>query len=262
MSTSVRLLEELAANAWPPVVTQVVDGWLLRYAFGVSRRANSVLALATTGEAALEDRVAKVEAFYTRRGLPARFHISPAAPEGLDAWLEARGYRRDCPTAVQTAPLAEVLERSRALSFEITLAPAPDDAWFSVYNATHHRDEQDRQVRVSIMTRIGPPSVFALLRVEGEPAAVGQGVTERGWLGLFSMATHPRFQRRGAATALVYALAEWGRSLGAESAYLQVMDATPIAAACYRKLGFRTCYGYHYREAPSARPEEVAAEGK
>ena len=44
MTPQISLTEELAANALPPAVVQVVDGWRLRYNFGVTRRANSVLA--------------------------------------------------------------------------------------------------------------------------------------------------------------------------------------------------------------------------
>ena len=37
-----RLLEELTLNAWPSLRTVLDDGWLLRFADGHTRRANSV----------------------------------------------------------------------------------------------------------------------------------------------------------------------------------------------------------------------------
>lgn len=251
MSTQIYLLEQLAANAWPPVVTQIVDGWLLRYASGVSRRANSVLTLQETGEASLDERIREVEAFYARRGLPARFHISPAvSPADLDQLLAERGYRVDAPTAVQTASLTGVLALAAHTALEVTLAPTPSEEWLSIYNSTHVDDDAAVQVRKDIMSRVGPPSAFALLCLDGRPAAVGQSVAERGRLGLFSMSTHPDFRRRGAATAILHALCEWGQTLGAEEVYLQVMDESVEALALYGKLGFRTVYHYHYREGP------------
>lgn len=248
MST-IHLLEQLAANAWPPAVTQIVDGWLLRYASGVSRRANSVLTLQETGSATLDERIREVEAFYARRGLPARFHISPAvSPADLDQRLADRGYHVDAPTAVQTAPLAGVLALSAHSALEVTLAATPSEEWLSIYNTTHADDDAAGQVRKDIMARVGPPSAFALLRLDGRAAAVGQGVAERGHLGVFSMSTHPDFRRRGAATAILRALCEWGRTHAAEEIYLQVMDESCEALALYGKLGFSNVYRYHYRE--------------
>jgi GNAT superfamily N-acetyltransferase len=246
----IRLLEELSANAWPPAVTQVLDGWLLRYASGVSRRANSVLALPGADAGDFEARLRVVEEFYRRRGLPARFHLSPAAsPADLDQRLEERGYRFDCPTAVQTATLADIARRlPEGAEQRVELSRTPDEEWFRIYYTTHPWDVVDQEVRRGILARVGPRTAFATLRRNGEPVAVGQGVMERGWLGLFSMSTHPDHRRQGAATELVRALTAWGQKFGAESCYLQVMDESSAALELYRKLGFETLYHYHYRE--------------
>ena len=250
MHDQIRLLEELSANAWPPAVTQVVDGWLLRYASGVSRRANSVLALSGSEAGDFEARARVVEEFYRRRGLPARFHLSPAvSPTDLDQFLEERGYRFDCPTAVQAVDLPELQRRlPEGLEQSVELSRVPDEDWFRVYYTAHLWDVVDQEVRRGILTRIGPRVAFATLRRDGEPVAVGQGVVERGWLGLFSMSTHPDHRRQGAATQLVQALTVWGEKFGAAGAYLQVMEESSAARELYRKLGFETRYHYHYRE--------------
>src|SRR5437660_1357047 len=131
--STVRTVEERAANAWPAETVQAVDGWRLRYADGVTRRANSVMATELGGAVPLKERLA---------------------------------------------------------------------------------------------------------------------AAERGWLGLFCVATLDPFRRQGAAMALKRALLEWGRREGAESAYLQVEAANAAALALYARLGFHTLYSYHYREAP------------
>jgi hypothetical protein len=38
-------IEALAANAIPAAIVQELDGWRLRFNYGVTRRANSVLAI-------------------------------------------------------------------------------------------------------------------------------------------------------------------------------------------------------------------------
>ena len=59
-------------------VVQRVDGWLLRYAAGVTRRANSVWPNAGRS-LAVGEKIALAEAFYERRKVPCRFQLSPAA---------------------------------------------------------------------------------------------------------------------------------------------------------------------------------------
>lgn len=247
----VALLEQLSANAWPAAVNQLLDGWVLRYAHGVSRRANSVLAL-SGGAEDFDERLLVVEEFYERRGLPARFHLSPAvAPADLDQRLEERGYRFDCPTFVQTVASERLLGAMEgAAGTDVQLAEHPSADWFDVYYASHDWSAEDQAVRQGILSRIGPRSVFATLERGGRPVAIGQGVVERGWLGLFSMVTHAEYRRRGAATAVLQALAHWGVAQGATGCYLQVMEESSAALALYAGLGFQTLYQYHYRTRP------------
>src|SRR5919109_4074735 len=98
-------------------------------------------------------------------------------------------------------------------------------------------------MRERILDRIGPPAGFALLELDGIPAAIGMGVLERSWLGIFSMGTKPEFRRRGAATAVLRALAEWASTRGGEHAYLQVERSNDAGHRLYEHAGFQTAYG-------------------
>jgi ribosomal protein S18 acetylase RimI-like enzyme len=64
------------------------------------------------------------------------------------------------------------------------------------------------------------------------------------------MATQSQFRRRGAATAILHALAKWSQSRQAAQLYLQVMENNAPARTLYEKAGFESLYSYHYREAP------------
>jgi RimJ/RimL family protein N-acetyltransferase len=90
-----------------------------------------------------------------------------------------------------------------------------------------------------------------LLKISEQNAAVGLGVVERGWIGLFSIDTGAAFRKRGAATAIIRALMKWGQTFGATQTYLQVVPQNAAAMNLYSKLGFKKLYHYHYRELAS-----------
>jgi len=246
----IALIEELAANAIVPAVSQELDGWRLRFNYGVTRRASSVLALGA-GRLGLDERLALAAQFYARRGDPARFQLCPASrPADLDEALAARGYVLDGPpTHVQVAPLAVMRQ--------VPAGPAGvserfDEAWLAAYCASEGVvDPVKVASRRAMLERVGPPSGFAAAVVDGELAAVALGVVERGWLGLFNVATRPEFRRRGLGLAALSALARWAAGHGAERCYLQVSSANAPALGLYARLGFQTRYDYWYRVRPA-----------
>jgi N-acetylglutamate synthase len=247
-TATVRLIEELAANAWPAEIVQHVGGWRFRRDAASARRANSVWPNSDDGTLTLEAKLALAEEFYARHGGIPRFQMCPASvPADLDDVLAAHGYTIDAPTAVQTAPLEPLTACTPRLA--VKLAAAPSDEWFAVYcEGEHARTPEDAAARRSILHRIGPEAVYAAVRSETGVAAVGMGVIEREHLGIFGMVTRPEHRRRGAATSVLAALARAAAARGAYRAYLQVMEDNAPALALYASLGFSTLYRYHYRE--------------
>lgn len=246
-------LEELAANAWPAEIVQLVDGWRFRYTPGISsRRVNSVWPNNTGRFLTVDRKLELVESFYARRGLPARFQICRAAqPADLDDILAYRGYLVDAPTFVQSAKIGDILRQ---------LSPNPDPtvtlhlttpADFSDFQRSQYRlTPEQAAARQAAFQRIGPQTIFAVAKLDEQTAGIGLGILERGWLGIFSMLTHPDYRRRGVATTVLHALAHWGQSQGAAQAYLQVMDNNEKARPLYNRAGFTTHYQYHYRQSP------------
>jgi ribosomal protein S18 acetylase RimI-like enzyme len=204
-------------------------------------------------EFAIEEKLARVESFYAARNLPARYQISPAAqPLELDERLAARGYVTVAQTAVQVADLASICRQTQPLrtqpAFEVEVAETFDEAWFATFCTAERRDDPTHDILHQIFQRIEPQAGFVRLQIDGAPAAVGLGVLEQEWLGIFCMATHDHFRRRGAASAILRTLAIWAQLYGATNAYLQVMNDNTPARALYERVGFTTLYHYHYRE--------------
>ncbi len=252
MSTNlIQYLEELSGNAWPAAVVQVIDGWRLRFNWGVTRRANSVWPNQAGDRHSLAEKLALVEDFYTRRGYPARYQICPATqPANLDAVLAARGYTGEASTCVQVASLATVLAQTDPNPAQtVIVADTFDEQWFAAYCRIEQISDHAAQARREILQRIGPPVAYALLKVEGHPLAVGSAVVERGWAGIFGMATGAEFRRQGAATTVLHALTKWGQRCQATQIYLQVMENNAPARALYARAGFERLYSYHYRQA-------------
>ena len=188
-----------------------------------------------------------VERFYESRGLPARFQLSPvSAPNDLDAVLADRGYEVDTPVEVQAAPLEEVLDRTAFASAAVDVASTPDEGWLFLWTELFRRGDPV-VTRERVLDRIAPATGFALLERGDDPVAVGFGVVERGWMGIFGMATVPGARRGGAATAVLNALAGWAEGLEAKDCYLQVEAGNAPALGLYERSGFRTLYRYHYR---------------
>lgn len=251
MVNEIQRLEQAAANALPPALFQLDEGWRLRADGGGARRANSVLAEYSLADTPLDEKVERAEAFYARLGQAARFQLCPASqPAMLDDLLAARGYRHSSGALVQRAPLTKILARvvKQAIPDAVVETGLSSD-WFNLYAQTAGVKSHLLEPKRALFQRIASPSAFITVRFAGIPAAVGLGVLEHGQLGLFNMATLPSLRRRGAARGVVHALAIWGAQTGAQGMYLQVAEENRAARSLYTQLGFGTLYAYHYREA-------------
>lgn len=246
----VAAIERVAFRSWPGLEQTVVDGWCLRFAHGITQRANSVWP--NEGTQAIEATVADVEAYYHARGLPARFQICPVSqPVGLDALLAGRGYGHVGRTAVQHVALPELLASAQLRSgLVVELLPEPSVAWWGCYAAADEVETRSVAVRQTICSSIQIPACYATVMQDGRAVAVGSATVDDGWIGFFNIATLPEYRRMGAATQLMAYLGEWGLEQGATQAYLQVTAGNEVALRVYARLGFTTGYFYHYREEP------------
>jgi GNAT superfamily N-acetyltransferase len=230
-------LEAVAYELWLAPEVAELDGWRLRFAHGVSGRANSVW---PNGEGVLplDDKVHRVEEWYRARGAPVMFQLTDAArPRVLGALLAARGYEwRSAPVSVQMAQLDAVLERTRG---EAEVSPVLDDEWLEFWADARGFAEHD--VARAILTS----GDVAFARVGN--VAVGRGAVVGDWLGITAMITAREARRRGRGRAILHALARWGAARGCTRAILQVELGNNAAFALYAGAGFVGQYEYRYR---------------
>ncbi len=244
-----RLLDELAANATAPRTIERLGDWRLRADPDLPfRRANATIPFA--GRSAgfdVDARVAGVEDFYRDRGLPPRFLIGPSTePSDLDDRLARRGYAFDSPVDILTADTRNVLAMSGSIEFPLCRSGDQiDSRWAARYSEASTRRRIESYARLLAGTSL--PHVVVTVDVDGEPAAMGIGVFEREWVGIFGMATRSDVRRRGLARGVLRALAQWARDARASDLYLQVETDNEPARALYESVGFVRSHGYHYR---------------
>jgi len=238
-----RRIEEASLNAWPALQQTLLDGWVLRFARGFTKRANSIVPLYPSQQDAL-DKIRYCENVYARENLKTIFRLTTVVDaEPLDRALAARGYARIDPTLV----LVHAIDGPRRDPRFIEL---PRAEWLDAYVRNAEVPAHGAHLHGLLLAGIQAEHVFGAAIADGVSIACGLAVLERELLGLFDLVTHPSARRRGYARALVESLFEWGAQRGAQLAYLQVIEANHAARALYRLLGFVELYRYWYRVAP------------
>lgn len=252
-----RLLDELAARATVAAEEHHLDGWWLKVADLPFRRCNAVLPPVGAGLDPAAGRVLDaVERWYAERGRRVVVQISSVDPgaEALDALLARRGYEVEAPVHVLTCSFDGGRDAGAARApdpgLRVVVREGIDEASARHYAAAHGGDGAARERTEAygrMMQVLAGAALGVAASVDGQPAGVGFGVLDQGWLGIFGMGTAPALRGRGVATAVVRALVAAAVERGATGAYLQVETDNPVAISLYEGLGFRRDHGYHYR---------------
>ncbi|AYG02672.1 GNAT family N-acetyltransferase [Gryllotalpicola protaetiae] len=230
----------LADAAWPALERAEAGGWQMRFAAGVTKRANSAWWVGNEADTS-PDALAAVEIAYRERGLPPLFQLS-AAQGGARARLIGRGYRALDETLVLAASLAA---RETVPDDGVELADEPGDEWLAVWWSVDGRGgEAELETARRILT--GVPAVYAALRIDGALVAVARLAPVGEWGGLYCVATLPEHRRRGYSERVVAAALAAGAEHGVTDAWLQVLARNQAAAALYARFGFAEVDRYEY----------------
>lgn len=223
-TSDIRNLEHAAALAWPGVEHQWLDGWLLRFGHGVTRRANSAVPLGVSA-----GDVGALLEWYAERG------VAPlvAAPDRL--FRVPPGVATDAENVVMTGELESTYRGA-------SIAAEPDDEWLRLYQ---------RGVPVDVLTAVIDGDV-AFGELGG--AAVGRAAVTAApdgtrWVGLSAVHVVEAARRRGLARELCGALLAWGGDRGATRAYVQVLADNAAGLSLYESMGFTAHHRTRYLDA-------------
>lgn len=220
-TSQIRNLEHAAALGWPGVEQLWLDGWLLRFGHGATRRANSAVPLLPSpglNTGAIVD-------WYAAHGATPLL----AAPDRL--FRVPSGVPTDGENVVMTRQLVDAPAQPG-----VSLTSQPGDDWLSAH---------PRRVPLDVLTAV-IDGELAFATVAG--AAVGRGaltVAPDGtrWAGLSCVHVGEASRRRGLARLVCDALLDWAVARGATRAYVQILADNTAATRLYASMGF----GEHHR---------------
>lgn len=245
---NVRRLEAAGFRAWPAASIQYDGSWQIRLTAGhPSKRLNSVNPLDPSDHRDIESRVERAARRFSAYDRPLVFRQSPLAPPQLDAYLDARGWRRFEETIVMARPVAEL-----DIEGGIDHLPIRDiGSYVDASIRVHGRDASLKPGLAEVLSSIRPSSGLFVIEDEGSgPAATALCVHDNDLAGIFELATREDQRRKGYGRDVVRTALRWARHCGAERAWLQVESSNHAAVGLYSDLGFREVYRYAYRQRP------------
>ncbi|APX32260.1 hypothetical protein BH708_05450 [Brachybacterium sp. P6-10-X1] len=252
-------LTEALIAGWRPLQRLDVGGFALLRSRGITRRANSAVALdAPASPDDLAAAIGRVEGLYEVAGDVPTFRVLDSqGPEGLDDALCERGYRREGDSELLTTSLGPGRGDVPHGGAEIRTG-ALDEDWFeAAWQLAPREGERARETLHDILA--GTPAVQVLLRAEGEPVAVGRAALvpagKETAAVLNMIAVSPAHRREGHGRALSRTLLALAVVQGARRALLEVERDNDAARAMYRQLGFDRLGDYHYRTRSSSAVE-------
>jgi len=239
-------IERHALAAWPGVEQRLMNGWLLTFGGGYTKRANSATLVETTDSSPC-DSIDAIERAYRSKDLPPVFRLNPLAVDALvDERLDSLKYLRLDETLVQSLAIES---RQHFTTGDVAVTFGGDEAWRSGLASAQLLSQVQAQAASQFLDRIAGRLVAVQAPDRGLPVAWGMGVIADRMIGLFNIVTLPDHRGRGLGGRLVRALLAAGAREGAEFAYLQVGAENHAARSLYAGLGFRDLYRYHYRRA-------------
>lgn len=234
-------LTRITSRGWPPVESEPLGEWELRWAGGFTGRANSV---ATTGSPGvdLDEAMRRVQGWYAARDAPplAQVVVGSATEQAFAAagWVPGNGFRDGA--VVQVADL----DPAYTSDPQITVSTDLSDAWLALYGRIEESPDAARAV-------IGGPATVGFAQLGDPIEAIARVVVTGEWAGLSAVEVLPHRRREGIATRLVSTALAWAVQHGADKAYLQTMSDNAAALALYEPFGFVDHHDYRYLRPPA-----------
>lgn len=244
-------IEHASLRAWPALEEVELEGGILRYAQGVSRRSNALVPSAN-GQFCPQRLIKATKAYYDSKQQAAVVKVltqneCDGVFSSLDTLLENDSYEKESPTSVMAVSMQSYKPRLAGISLQHPMA-STFSLWVEAWHSIRDFNPDQMTVHQQILERMsGQVHCLVLQDSYGQACATGMAVLNGGKLGIFGMSTRQDFRGQGCATRIMDSLIAWGLDGGANYAYLQVENSNRPALSLYKKLGFHSLYTYWYR---------------
>ncbi|MFP7365968.1 GNAT family N-acetyltransferase [Corynebacterium callunae] len=251
-NSDIRAVEVATAKAFPGLVHEWSDGWLLRAGDGITERSNSASPLGPSVgfEPVPMDKITR---FYREHDLPIRLHIPEriGRPAQKVVDVAPAEWIMGPEIVVMTKSLEDIPANELPEGMEFSVDAQPDADWLNMY---HFRGQALPPEALELLrTQIEGQMGFGRFTTKaGETVAITRATItaaeEREFLGYSAVEVAPAFRRRGLGTALGALIQQWGAEMGAQEAYLQVVAHNEAGLGLYHKLGFAEHHRHRYAE--------------
>ena len=241
-------IEYAAFRSWPAMEESIQGGVVLRFSDGYTKRANSANIL-TRQDGDYSAVVNRCEKYFQEKEVPCIFRLpSFNGNQEFDRYLDRNNY--------------QIIERSLVLSQSLDgalfenqqLVSKRSREWMEDFCRVSNTDINNHEAHLDILDRINDRVLMVVLVEDGKEVACGVGVIHNGYFGLYDIVTEQYSRKKGYAAKLLSGMLFWAVSMGASTAYLQVVADNQAAINLYSKMGYKYCYEYWYRaRSPGAR---------
>lgn len=220
---------------WPAAEYADAGGFTVGRGMGAGGRVGSAR---PTGTWTVADIAAAI-AIQREWDQPALFRVGDDDTALADA-LAAQGLNRHTPTAILSAPVAALSDRTipEIMTFDVWPPMAIQRSIWQAGNIG--------PARLAVMERAPMPKTAILGRMEDRAAGAAFAAVHAGVVVVHAVEVLPFMQRRGLAGWMMRLAAVWGAANGVDRVALAVGRANEPALALYQSLGFAEVGGYAY----------------
>ena len=187
-------IEEMSLNTWPALQTYFYDCWIIRFANGVTRRANSINPIYFS-TLTIREKINYCQDLYHSLNLKTRFKLTTNVfPKNLDQILADIGYVSEAPTSVQTSELKKIVSPPKN---NIQFKEEKPEDWLDYCLQFYGLEISKRSTYLNIITQISGKKSLLALYLDQEPVACGLGVLDQEYLWLFDLVVSPSYRKQG-----------------------------------------------------------------
>ncbi|KGA95752.1 hypothetical protein AJ85_10065 [Alkalihalobacillus alcalophilus ATCC 27647 = CGMCC 1.3604] len=243
---SVEHLEQLTREAIPALSTEAYQNWLLRYANGYTKRANSVHLITDLETENINEQIGYVEDYYYTKGLEASFKIVEGKKSvSLANHLNKKGYQKVNRSSVLVADLTfngEIVVQTS----NVNVVQVDVDKWLKGFQMLSGGENEEMMTLKKMLSLSKQKILYIQIFNKNELVATGLASKDDEFIGLYNIVTKKEARKQGWGTLLLHAFFKWGIQVGCKKVYLQVIQDNKAALCLYEKFGFKVIYDYYF----------------